>query len=52
MSSQSGSRVDGQAWVVAAAVAAVDEDEAMKMEVDDAPGSLHGACQHYKYQLG
>jgi hypothetical protein len=50
----------------AATAAAVDEDdEAMTMEVhcreeptqgsvsspQDAPGSLHGACQHYKCQL-
>ncbi len=37
------SREDGQDG---AAAAAVDEDEAMKIE---ATGSLHGACQHYKY---
>jgi hypothetical protein len=40
------SREDGQDG---AAAAAVDEDEAMKIE---ATGSLHGACKQYKYQPG
>jgi hypothetical protein len=49
-STQLASETDGQDGTAAAAVAAVDEDEAMAMKViDDVPGSLHGACQHYKY---
>jgi hypothetical protein len=51
MPSPSSSRVDGQDGPVSAAVASVDEDEVMKTEIDDARRSLHGACQHYKYQL-
>jgi hypothetical protein len=44
MSSPRSSRDDGEDGAAAAAV----EDEAMTMEVDDAPVSLHGACLHYK----
>jgi hypothetical protein len=42
-SSSSSSRDDSQDGAAAATVAAVGEDEAMTMEVDDStPGSLHG----------